>query len=139
MDFISHCIKEKKWRFGSRAMLGMLSILTAFSLLGWIYLTQASHVAMTSRHVQELEEEKSLLQEQNLQLMAEIAEQESVARLAARAQEMGFVHITAQDVQFLAVTDRQEEGEVWAEASSVEDWWADVAAQFAAWVKAEGQ
>lgn len=133
MEFISHCIKDKKGRLGNRAMLGALCVLAAFGLLGWIFLLQASQVAITSRHVQELETEKRRLQEQNLQLMAEIAQLESVSQLAKRAQEIGFVNVTVQDIQFLAVAEPQNPSEMTADASQPDGWWADVAAQFAAW------
>jgi cell division protein FtsB len=139
MDFISHCIKKSRWKLGSRAMFGVLIILVAFSLLGWIYLTQASHVAMTSRRVQELEADKMRLQEENLQLMAEIAQLESVTRLAARAEALGFVHMQTKDAEFLVIADPRLGTDLLAEKASADGWWANVAAQFIAWARLEGQ
>jgi len=139
MDFISHCIKKSRWKLESRAMFGVLIILVAFSLLGWIYLTQASHVAMTSRRVQELEADKMRLQEENLQLMAEIAELESVTRLAARAEALGFVHMQTKDAEFLVIADPRSGTELLAEKAPADGWWANVAAQFIAWTRLEGQ
>jgi cell division protein FtsL len=139
MDFISHCIKKSRWKLGSRAMFGVLIILVAFSLLGWIYLTQASHVAMTSRRVQELEADKMRLQEENLQLMVEIAELESVTRLAARAEALGFVHMQAKDAEFLVIADPRLGTDLLAEKAPTDGWWANVAAQFTAWARLEGQ
>jgi hypothetical protein len=81
----------------------MLIIFLILSLLGWIYLTQASHVATTSRRNQELEAEKARLQQENMELMVEIAAYESVSRLAARAEELGFVAVTPDSVDFMAV------------------------------------
>ena len=80
----SHCTKPSRWKLYDRSALGILLILVALSLLGWVYLTQASHVATTSRRVQKLEAEKARLQQENLQLMAEIATLESAYRLGAR-------------------------------------------------------
>ncbi|MBN1937597.1 MAG: hypothetical protein JW934_23270 [Anaerolineae bacterium] len=136
MEFISHCIKDKtKGRFGDRAMIGVLCILAAFALLGWIYLSQASHVAMTSRRVQDLEDQKKQLQEQNLELMAQIAEYESVRRLAERAEALGFVRLPLDEVQFLAVAEPKDRTMMLADASPAQTWWAQVAAQFAAWAQ----
>jgi cell division protein FtsL len=103
MDFISHCIKRNPNKLEGRATAGMLIIFLVLSLLGWIYLTQASHVATTSRRNQELEAEKTRLQQENMELMVEIATYESVSRLAARAHELGYVTVAPEDAEFLAV------------------------------------
>jgi len=138
MDWISHCIKESRWKLGGRAVGGMLLILLALSLLGWIYLTQASYVATTGRRIQELEADKIRLQQENLQLMAEIAELESVTRLATRARELGFTVASVEDSEFLVVADGSE---VLAHApdngSPVTRWWDGVASQFTAWAQVE--
>ncbi len=138
MDFISHCIKKSPWKLKGQSAIGMLIILLVVSLLGWIYLTQASFVATTSRRVQELETEKALLQERNLELMAEIAEWESVTRLATKARQLGFVSSTTQDNQFLAIHDMPSEQTV-AQEPTEADWWARVASQFTSWAQSEGQ
>ena len=103
MEFISHCIKRNPNKLEGRATAGMLIIFLVLSLLGWIYLTQASHVATTSRRNQELEAEKARLHQENMELMVEIAAYESVSRLAGRAQELGFVAIAPDDADFMAV------------------------------------
>ena len=103
MDWISHCVKEGRWKVGDRTAASMLLILLALSLLGWVYLTQASRVATISRRVRELEDEKTRLQQENLQLMAEIAELESVDHLSARAGELGFTLASVEEAHFLVV------------------------------------
>jgi cell division protein FtsL len=104
MEFISHCIKRNPNKLEGRATAGMLIIFLVLSLLGWIYLTQASHVATTSRRNQDLEAERARLHQENLELMVEIAEYESVSRLAARAQELGFVAVGPDKADFVAVS-----------------------------------
>jgi cell division protein FtsL len=103
MEFISHCIKRNPYKLEGRATAGMLIIFLILSLLGWIYLTQASHVATTSRRNQELETEKARLQQENMELMVEIATYESVSRLAARAEELGFVAVTPDNADYMAL------------------------------------
>ena len=71
-DGIAHCIKRNPNRLEGRATAGMLIIFLVLSLLGWIYLTQASHVATTSRRNQDLEAEKALLRQENMELMVEM-------------------------------------------------------------------
>lgn len=104
MEFISHCIKRNPNKLEGRATAGMLIIFLVLSLLGWIYLTQASHVATTSRRNQELEAEKTRLHQENMELMVEIAAYESVGRLAARAQELGFVAVAPGKADFVAIS-----------------------------------
>ena len=139
MEFISHCTKEKQQQFGNRAMLGVLCILAAFGLLGWIYLSQASYVTMTSRRVQELEAEKVRLQEQNLQLMADIAELESVAHLATRSEALGFVSVPVNDAEFLVIADPVDADMMLASTSPTDSWWNRVADQFIAWSRSGSQ
>ena len=104
MEFISHCIKRNPNKLEGRATAGMLIIFLVLSLLGWIYLTQASHVATTSRRNQDLEAEKARLHQENMELMVEITEYEAVSRLAGRAQELGFVAVAPDKADFVALS-----------------------------------
>ena len=136
METISHCVKRNEGQLEGRATLGMVIILVVFSLLGWIYLTQASYVATTSRRVQQLESEKVRLKQENLELMAEIAELESVNRLSARAKELSFVTAPLEDSQFLVVMDvLPVDPEPENDPSVVTRWIDDVTTQFTAWVR----
>ena len=164
MEFISHCIKRNPTKLEGRATAGMLIIFLVLSLLGWIYLTQASHVATTSRRNQELEAEKVRLHQENMELMVEIAAYESVGRLAVRAQELGFVAIVPAKADFVAVSapapgvpqDAQENtaqarasdrrpsayasgsGSTWAQPAGLRSALGGVKSQFTAWVRASG-
>jgi cell division protein FtsL len=140
MDLISHCIKRNQRVLEGRATAGMLIILVVLSLLGWIYLTQASHVATTSRRVQELEDQKNKLHEENLRLMSEIASLESVSRLDERARELGFVDANLEDADFLLVQELPDvEEQASGDGSLVARWLDNVTLQFAAWVQSESQ
>jgi cell division protein FtsL len=140
MDWISHCVRQSRWKLGGKSVGGVLLILLALSLLGWIYLTQASYVATTSRRIQDLEAQKLRLRQENLQLMAEIAELESVTQLATRAQELGFTTCYVEDSEFLVVADlpRVQEHSP-QDDSPMARWWGDVAAQFTAWTQVESR
>ena len=83
--------------------IGSLLILILVSLLGWLYLTQASQVTTTGYHIYELEGERARLQRENAKLMLEIAELERLEDVEARARQLGFV--PPQQVEYLVVTD----------------------------------
>ena len=147
MELLSHCIKKDPNKLQGRATVGMLIMLVVLSLLGWIYLTQASHVATTSRRIEELQIDKARLEQQNLELMVEIAELESVGRLAARAHELGFTTVALDDADFVvaAVPDvAQVPFEAGSEDGSdgqaqSKSWLDNVTAQFIAWVQSESR
>ena len=140
MDTTSHCTRNSRWKLQGRSAIGMLLILVALSLLGWVYLTQASYVATTSRRVQKLEREKTRIEQANLQLMTEIAELASVHRLAARAAEIGFVTASVEEAEFLVVADLPP-----VKVSEMDDstsgnrWWDNVTSQFTAWAQVNPQ
>ena len=154
MELISHGIKRNPNKLEGRATFGMLIMLVVLSLLGWIYLTQASHVATTGRRIEELQIDKARLEQQNLELMVEIATLESVSRLAARAQELGFRTVALDDAEFLVaavpdvsadpvespagglgtVADARDSQGTGVQSAG---WLEGVAAQFIAWVQSE--
>jgi hypothetical protein len=152
MEFISHGIKRDPNKLEGRATFGMLIMLVVLSLLGWIYLTQASHVATTSRRIEELQTDKARLEQQNLELMVEIATLESVGRLATRARELGFSAVALDDTDFVlaAVPNvaqvpvevptgnerARSDGGRGAQPESA-GWLESVASQFTAWVQSE--
>jgi cell division protein FtsB len=126
----------------ARSALGVALILGTVSLLGWVYLTQASYVATTSRRLQELEDQKERIEQENWQLMVEIAELESVTRLASRAQELGFVMAYSDETEFLAVVDvpSTQARAPSPEGSDVAGWTmhnlaTNVTSQFTAWAQ----
>jgi cell division protein FtsL len=78
------------WRLERKAALGMLLILITVSLIGWLYLTQASSLATISFQIEQHRAELSKLDQQNAQLELEIAKWESLPRIEQRARELGF-------------------------------------------------
>ena len=75
----------------ARTALGSLLLLILVSLLGWLYLTQASQVTTTGYRIYELERERARLQRENAKLMLEIAELERLEVVETRARQLGFV------------------------------------------------
>jgi hypothetical protein len=136
MEMTSHCTKAGLRKLRARSALGVVLILGVLSLLGWVYLTQASYVATTSRHLRELEKQKERIEQESFQLMVEIAELESVTRLASRAQELGFVMAYSDESEYLAVVEAPP-AQARAAASDGPGtyWWTNVTSQFTAWAE----
>jgi hypothetical protein len=87
----------------AKTAVGSLLILILVSLLGWLYLTQASQVTTTGYRIYELEGERARLQRENAKLMLEIAELERVEVVEARARQLDFVQL--EQVEYLVVAD----------------------------------
>ena len=96
-------IRHIPWRLGSKTALGFVLLLTLFSLVGWLYLTQASSVTATSYQIDELRMELDHIKNQNAALILEIAELEALSRVEKRALELGFQ--PANDVQYIRISD----------------------------------
>ncbi len=94
-------IRQLPWQLDSKAALGFLLLLVTFSLVGWLYLTQASAVTTTSYRIDELRLELEAINNQNVALTLEIAELEALPRIEARARELGFR--PTNDVRYLSV------------------------------------
>lgn len=88
-----------------QSQVAALVVLAIFMTLvfGGIYLSQIASFATTNRQIEELIGVRDRLERTNEQLRAEIAALETVPRLLARAQELGFRIATARDIEYLRV------------------------------------
>jgi hypothetical protein len=78
------------WRLERKAALGMMLILITLSLIGWLYLTQASSLTTTSFQIEHLRAELAALKQENAQSELEIAQWDTLPRIEERARELGF-------------------------------------------------
>jgi hypothetical protein len=102
-DSAEDSIEESIGSLNAKTAIGSLLILILVSLLGWLYLTQASQVTTTGYRIYELESERARLQRENAKLMLEIAELERLEDVKARARQLGFV--PPEQVEYLVVAD----------------------------------
>jgi hypothetical protein len=141
----------------ARTAIGSLLILILVSLLGWLYLTQASQVTTTGYRIYELERERAHTQRENAELMLEIAELERLEVVETRARQLGFVPPV--QVEYLVVADypqdhpsseqlatifggedfaldppQQEKTEDEAVGTALAGWWEKLVSQFTAWI-----
>jgi cell division protein FtsL len=93
--------RQLPWGLDRKAALGFLLILATFSLVGWLYLTQASAVTTTRYRIDELRLDLDQLHNQNATLALEIAQLENLNRIQTRARELGMGPTT--QVRYLVV------------------------------------
>ena len=147
-------VRQLPWQLDSKAALGFLLILAIFSLVGWLYLTQASAVTATRYEMEELRLELDKLENQNTALALEIAELENLARVETRARELGLGPTT--NVRYLVVENYplsqpevatedfvgpydviEFEPAVSESPSPVADWWMQTMDEVTAWMAKE--
>ncbi len=144
-------IRHLPWQLDSKAALGFLLILVTFSLVGWLYLSQASAVTTTSYRIGELRLELDHLKNQNATLILEIAKLEALSRVENRAREIGFQ--PTGNIKYLSVTNypaavepQEFLGDSIQVESSIEaytvksensSWWLKQVDTLAAWIESE--
>lgn len=141
-------IRQIPWRVDSKAATGFLLILATFSLVGWLYLTQASAVTETSYRIDELRLQLDQIKNENAALTLEIAQFSALSRVENRARELGLQPTT--NVRYLPVANYplstgpvrpvpgvlpQNAVEVNGDEFDVTTWWTHTLDQVAAWVE----
>ena len=147
-------VRQLPWRLDSKAALGFLLILATFSLVGWLYLSQASAVTATRYRIDELRLELDQLENQNTALSLEIAQLENLSWIEMRAHELGLGPTT--NIRYLPVANYplspQAESDEFGMRdetaipagygvsnipSPIADWWVDTLDDFTAWLAEE--
>ncbi len=82
--------------------LGTLGLFVAI-IIGALYLSQSSASSTLGRELENLILERSMLEQSNEQLRAEIASLQSIPQLTQRAQDLGFSLATEQNIEYLVV------------------------------------
>ena len=89
----------------AQVALGWAIILVVGTLIGTIYLAQASRVAEVGRRVQILQNELADLKRENGQMERQIAEAQTLEYLQTRAEQLGFVLSDPEDIDYIIVPD----------------------------------
>lgn len=142
-------IRQLPWRLDSKAALGFLLILATFSLVGWLYLSQASAVTTTSYRIDELRLNLDHVKNQNAALILEIAELEALSRVETRATVLGFQPV--EGVQYMTVANypmsvepeepiysvpaRENSVDAYVDNVQGPGWWVEKLDAFAGWVE----
>lgn len=102
-------VKRLNWLTEAQAAIGWGIILVLVAVLGTIYLNQASHIAVTGRRVQMMQNELDTLKRDNADIEKTIAEAQSLDRLQQQAQAMGFIEARPEDIEYLVIPDYPRE------------------------------
>lgn len=95
-------IKELPWSINKKTTLGFLLLVVAFSLVGSLYLSQASAISTSTLEMDGLHQQIDTLQRRNKDLSMEIAAYESIDHIETRAKELGFSPTSPEAVRYLA-------------------------------------
>ena len=102
-QWLQHTLDRSRWRPQRQALaLGVLGLFVAI-IIGGLYLSQSSSSSAIGRQLENLIAERDDLEQANEQLRAEIASLQSMPRLEARAQELGFVAADGSNIEYLVV------------------------------------
>lgn len=101
-------IRQIPWSVNQRAAFGLLLILITFSLVGWLYLGQASVITSSTLKIERLQRELKFIDQQNADLAVEIAELEKLSRIEERARLLGFKPVSPANIRYLPVNNYPE-------------------------------
>lgn len=99
--------KARTWLHLSETQvaMGWFVVLGLAAVLGAIYLSQASSIATTGRHLQVAQADLETLKRQNALIEQDIAKAQSLERLQAEAIGLGYRPAGADDLEYLVVAD----------------------------------
>lgn len=102
-NWLQHALRRTGWR--PQRQIAGLAVISVFVLIiiGTLYLSQVASFATTSRELELLIAERDELERVNEQLRVEIASYQSVPRLLARAQTLGFEPASPERMEWLAI------------------------------------
>ena len=100
---ISRAFKQAPWRVQVQLIASLAAIAIVIVALGGLYLIEASGAATAGRDVQSLQLQKAELELAIDRQRALIASAKSVARLEARARELGYTPAQAGQLDFVLV------------------------------------
>ena len=97
--------KRLSWLTEAQAAVGWGIILVLVTILGTVYLNQASRTAVAGRRVQIRQNELDNVKRENAGLEKKIAEAQSLGRLQTQAQAMGFIQAQPENIEYLLIPD----------------------------------
>lgn len=102
-SWLDHALNRGRWG-AQRQVIALATVgLFVAIIMSALYLSQAASTATTRRQLEGMIAQRNELEQQNEQLRAEIAVLQSMPRLQARAEAMGFVPATAADIEYIVV------------------------------------
>ena len=102
--WMQHALRDAPWRLQRQAVALIGLGLFIAVIVGALYLAQSTTLATLGRQLEDLIARRNQLEQTNEQLRAEIAELRTVARLLARAKDLGFVDSGQGNIEYLVVS-----------------------------------
>ncbi len=99
----TNAIKHISWGIDGKHTAWLIAGFLLVSLVGWLYLVQASAVTSASLEVNTLRGKITDLSRQNDVLRARIAEAESMARIQQRATELQLMPTAPANIEYMVV------------------------------------
>lgn len=110
--WFGHVLDRTRWRPQRQAVaLATLGLFIAI-IMGALYLSQSAHNTALGRQLTVMIGERNDLEQSVEQLRSEIAILQSMPRLQARAEAMGFVPAGAEDIVYVVVDGYDPEREI---------------------------
>ncbi|MBK8022077.1 MAG: hypothetical protein IPK19_11780 [Chloroflexi bacterium] len=111
-EWLGHVLDRARWRPQRTAVaLATLGLFVAV-IMGALYLSQSSHQSALGRQLNDMIAERNTLEQSVEQLRAEIAILQSMPRLQARAEAMGFEPAGANQIIYIVVDGYDPEREI---------------------------
>ncbi len=102
-NWLQHALQDTPWKIQRQVVaLAALGLFIAI-IIGALYLAQSAAVSTLGRQAEALIAKRNQLEQTNEQLRAEIAGYRTVARLLARARDLGFEPVDDDQILYLYV------------------------------------
>ncbi|MFO7321550.1 MAG: hypothetical protein DIU68_007460 [Chloroflexota bacterium] len=102
-QWFGHVLRRTHWRPQRQAVaLATLSLIIGI-IIGALYLAQSAAASTLGRQLEDMIALRNELEQENERLRAEIASLQSVPRLLARAQELGFTMASRDRIEYLTI------------------------------------
>lgn len=98
-----HALERFGWSTQNQALTLLVPGLLIALIFAGMYLSQVASYATTNRQIEELIAQRDRLERQNEQLRGEIAALETMPRLLAHAEALGFRPATAADIEYYVI------------------------------------
>jgi len=102
---------QTAWSLDARTATSLVLCIAVLSLVGWLYLAQASQIAATESHARQVVDEIENLERESAQLRYQIARLETIPRIEAMASQLG-LGLMHQKTTYLTVPEITWEQEI---------------------------
>jgi cell division protein FtsB len=104
---LQHAFNPAKWRPQRQALALITLALFVGIIMGALYLSQAATAATLGRELERLVGDRTTLEQENERIRSEIAALRSVPYLQARAAELGFQPVIAENIEYIVIPGYQ--------------------------------